>query len=259
MLFLMVGSGSPTPSRSPHNPGANCLQCHPHLKIGGTIYSDSTGRTIQSGVAVSLLSPNGMLSVLDRSDNNGNIAASLIDDGVYRITIGSATSRTWHAIPHQSGCNTCHSAGGNTSSTRTAVFPKYHTSIPSDNECTHCYHFPATQSLTHLISSGVLSGRSQALPIPGSKVEMPGLPSSGIVFTPSEYKIISARPDIFAQGYFSMFDVILAVAARNSIQTVELWKSHGKPHVYQCSGNGTQYAFIGLSISLFKTVCARSG
>ncbi len=50
--------------------------------------------------------------------------------------------------------------------------------------------------------------------ISGSQVNIGGQTFS---FDPSEFSISTIRGDIFAPGYFSMFDVILAVAEKNDI------------------------------------------
>lgn len=49
-------------------------------------------------------------------------------------------------------------------------------------------------------------------------------------FDPSQYNITSVRPDIFASGYYSMFDIIVAVAQRNNVPIEYNWDSTRMTH-----------------------------
>lgn len=65
-----------------------------------------------------------------------------------------------------------------------------------------------------LATQGVLTNATPLLPVPGSQVILLG---QIVPFDPQEHSIVTVRPDIFAPGYFSMFDVILAVAKKKAI------------------------------------------
>ncbi|MEO0249554.1 MAG: carboxypeptidase-like regulatory domain-containing protein [candidate division WOR-3 bacterium] len=210
-----------------HQPGEDCFKCHSEFQVAGTVFSDATGKQTQPGVPVSLIKEDGGEIVLGATNANGNIASSSVPNGRYLMRVSALTSRTWHAIPGQGSCNTCHIVGGNGSSVRTKAFPPYHTRIPSDNDCAHCHHFPASMSLAQLKTLGVLNAASQPPPLPGSQVEIAGRVFS---FNPADYNITTVRPDIFAPGYFSMFDVILAVAERNGIPLTYHYDESCKTH-----------------------------
>jgi hypothetical protein len=99
-------------------------------------------------------------------------------------------------------------------------FPAMHTALPSNNQCNNCHHFPASMAMEQLMSSGVLtSAHAPDLP-PGSYVI---IGSDTSRFDPSLYSITTHRPDIFAPGFYSMFDVILAIAARKTIPVEYSW------------------------------------
>jgi hypothetical protein len=210
-----------------HNPGQNCFTCHSNFRIAGTVFTDSTGSTAQPGVPVTLTKPDGSTLVLDNSNAHGNIASPIVADGTYLITLGPVTSRTWHVIPGQGSCNTCHIVGGNGSTTRTKRFSPYHTRILSDNDCTHCHHFPTSMAFSQLMTSSVLHTASLPPAPPSSQVEIGG---QVYPFDPSQYNITSVRPEVFAPGFFSMFDVILAVANRHGIAVDYSYDSTRKCH-----------------------------
>jgi len=202
------------PVLAQHQTGTNCLSCHSTFKMGGTVYTDTLATSTRAGVHVKLTAENGAQTILDNTNVNGNIASTLITNGNYLITIGDATSRTWHRIPDQGSCNTCHVKGGNTGSGRPKKFSIYHTRISPDNDCKHCHHFPASMLYSQLATGGVLNVQSKPPAPPGSQVF---IQNQSYPFDPAQYQITTARPDIFAPGYFSMFDAILAVAAKNGI------------------------------------------
>ena len=210
-LFLLFSGSS---AFSQHNPGKDCLSCHLNFKIGGTVFSDSTGVFVQPDVPIFLMDSAGIQIVLDQTNSHGNFSSPVLAKGSYLIQVGETASRTWHCIPAQGSCNTCHIVGGNDSDTRIKRFPVYHTTVPSDNDCRNCHHFPATQRLEQLMTPTVLNPARQALPLPDSQVEIAGRRFS---FDPDQYNIESVRPDIFAPGFFSMFDVILVVADAHQI------------------------------------------
>lgn len=197
-----------------HNASADCLGCHGGFKMGGAVFTDSQANQVAPDVPVTLTRPDGSSLVLDGSNSAGNIAQTLIPDGTYLIQVGDVTSRTWHSIPGQGACNVCHtpSAGAGSSSTKT--LPSLHTQLPPDSDCTHCHHFPATMSLDELVPEGVLNTAASDPMPPESSVRILDRTFS---FDPSTVTISTVRPDIFAPGFYSMFDVILAVASSNGI------------------------------------------
>lgn len=210
-----------------HNPGADCFSCHSTFKIAGTVYSDSTGKTVKPGIPVKLIAPSGGEIILDNTNSNGNIAAPIVPDGSYIISVGDVKSRTWHSIPQRGSCNTCHTVGGSIYPTRTKKFHPYHTQIPSDNNCRNCHYFPASMSYDQLATPGVLNIASLAPPLPGSRVE---ILNQAFTFDPNEYQITTTRPDVFAPGYFSAFDVILAVALKKGFSIEYRYDDSCKTH-----------------------------
>lgn len=238
VLVLATAATRPISSSAPHNAGINCFLCHTNLKLGGTVFADTLGRVVQSGAAVSLIAPDGSITTLDRTDSSGNLYAHVLTDGTFRMKIGEVTSRTWHTIPLQRSCNTCHIPGGNKSATRSSAFPRFHTAIPSDNACTNCHHFPASMQYDKLGTTGVLTTSTAPLPVPGSQVMLLG---QIIPFDPKEQAIVSVRPDVFAPGYFSIFDVILAAAKKRGIPVEYAYddarKTHWITRINSVSGN----------------------
>ncbi len=221
---------TPSPVSSPapaaHFPGEDCFGCHTRFKAAGTVFTDETARSVAPGARVSLVAPDGSKTVLE-TNARGNIAVPMVPDGVYLTKVGDITSRTWHHIPDQGSCNSCHILGGNASEERSKQLGDYHTRIPADNLCAHCHHFPASMSLGELMAPGVLNVASAPPSPPGSQVSIAGQTYS---FDSSKYEIETVRPDIFAPGYFSMFDVILAVAERNGIAIEYEYDESRKTH-----------------------------
>jgi hypothetical protein len=198
--------------------------------MAGTVFSDTNATNVRSGIPVKLIRADGTEVILTGTNENGNIAEPIVPDGTYLMTIGSVQSRTWHTIPNQGSCNSCHILGGNVGGERTKRFRNapYHTRIPADNDCTHCHYFPASMDLSQLITPYVLHTTRLAPPTPGSRVDILG---TIFPFEPDEYDITTVRPDIFAEGYYSMFDVILAVAERNGIALEYAYDDSRKTHL----------------------------
>lgn len=208
------GPGATDPDDGGHSLGADCRGCHFEFDIAGTVWATPSATRPAPGTPVVLTTPTGSQLAISPADPSGNFHSSLIPDGTYRIQVGERTSRTWHDLPAQRACNTCHTPGGGMTGNGTRTMHDLHTALPADNDCRHCHHYPATMSLAQLKSPGVLSASVQAPGIPGSKVAIGG---TAYEFDPAPGSIATARPDIFAPGYFSMFDAILAVAAREGI------------------------------------------
>jgi hypothetical protein len=253
---------------STHYPGMNCSLCHsdtplggPTLKLGGTVFTDSNGITTMSDVLLELINEDG--GAILTSNDVGNIAATDIPDGNYRIKLGEIISKTWHRIPEQGSCNVCHEPGDYTSAERMKLMHDGHTSIPADNGCTYCHYFPASMAYEQLQTPGVLEGTKQPLGAMDAFVEIKGV---RYPFDPNEYKtpfdphdypylfdpndprypsdpnayvhlfdpnggsIETVRPDVFAPGYYSLFDIILAVAERNGIHIDYEYDEAAKTH-----------------------------
>ena len=215
------------PDVGPHHPGEHCLGCHRDLTVAGTVYSDSTGSLVQRGIPISLTAPDGSELVIEKTGPTGNLASPLVPDGSYLVRVGDVTSRTWHAIPRQGSCNTCHAPGDSDSDSIAVVFPALHTQIPAGNSCTHCHHFPATRSISQLKAAGALNAAVVPPGPPGSQVDLLG---RIISFDPSEHQINTVRPDIFAPGNFSMFDAILAAARKEDISVEYHYDDDCKTH-----------------------------
>ena len=217
-ILLLTSSASRAdpadPSMAAHNPGTNCLVCHPAFKAAGTVYQDAKGAETKPGTSVVFTAPDGRMFAMN-ADAAGNLSTAVLSDGRFLIQVNAVTSRTWHALPSQGSCNVCHKSGGNGSANRTKTLPAYHTQLPADNDCRSCHHFPASQTLDAVMTPGVLSAAASDPPAPGSRVDILGRVFD---FDPAQYTIKTTRPDVFAPGSFSMFDVILAVAKKNGIR-----------------------------------------
>ncbi len=223
-----------------HNAGSNCLSCHPQFKVCGTVFSDFSGTTTLSDVSLRLIGTNGEEVVLDDSNSGGNLASPTIPDGNYLIEVGNISSKTWHNIPAQASCNTCHKIDGNASEKRTKLMNEYHGRIPKDNDCTHCHHFPASMSLDQLMTPGVLVGNKPALTTDNSYVRIKGI---NYDVSPGDFDgIETVRPDIFAPGFFSAFDAILETAKRNNIEIEYVWDDSAKTHwIISVDGDTANY------------------
>lgn len=226
-------------SFSQHNSGIDCFTCHTNLTIGGTVFTDTNAINVQSGINFALINPIGDIINAGTSDLNGNISYEGTLTGQYLLTVGNITSRTWHFFPEQASCNICHIPGGNGSTQRSKKFHEFHTRIPNDNDCTHCHHFPATMNYSQLRTTGVLNAASSSPRPPESYVI---IDSTTYFFNPDEFSITTVRPDIFASGYYSMFDVILAVAEANSINLDYYWDNTRKTHfINSVNGDTADY------------------
>ncbi|MFC1606732.1 T9SS type A sorting domain-containing protein [Candidatus Latescibacterota bacterium] len=210
-----------------HNTGRDCLSCHESFAVAGSVFFGESGVIGKEGTAVSLTNEDGGQVVLNTTDSAGNFMSAVVPDGAYRIRVGKRISRSWHTVPVQGSCNICHIPGGNSSESRYKPLPEMHTALPSDNDCTHCHHFPASMSYHELQTSGVLDASREPPSLPDSMVEIAG---KRYPFESSEYDIETVRPDIFAPGYFSMFDVILAVAEKNGLEVEYHYDESRKSH-----------------------------
>ena len=210
-----------------HHAGAGCLGCHPSFQVAGTVFATGEAKALAPFVAVVLTGADGGVLVLESTDAQGNFASAVASPGSYVIRVGDQTSRSWHRIPEHGSCNECHGPGGHNPGGDARLLPTLHTRLPVDNQCSHCHHFPATMAGVRLKAPGVLHVAGEALPVPGSRIRIGG---QVYAFDPARHSIVSVRPDIFAPSYFSMFDVILAVAREQGIALAYHWDPSRKAH-----------------------------
>lgn len=222
-----------------HNPGAACSSCHGAFRLGGTVFTGYESDSEQARVAVTLYSSDGSRVTLPASDDAGRIFASSLADGRYLIRVGALRSRSWHDIPAQRDCNTCHIPGGNLSSERDLQLWALHTDLPESNNCTPCHHYPASMQYGRLATPGQLTGNMQPPVTQESGVIIRG---QEFTFRPGEHAITSIRPDIFAEGYYSLFDVLLSIAAREGIRIAYHWDDDCQTHFID-SMDGTEGEF----------------
>jgi hypothetical protein len=78
-----------------------------------------------------------------------------------------------------------------------------------------------------LQTPGVLDGSQPLLSTDESYVQIKG---ARYPFDPNDYTIQTVRPDVFAPGYYSLFDVILAVAQRHGITINYEYDDDAKTH-----------------------------
>ncbi len=224
------GPGDPDPSpgdQTPtegHNAGSNCCSCHAEYQAAGTVFTAVGDQRSQAGIALSWTLADGTLVRSSTTKADGNIAEMGLADGTYLISVGNVSTRTWHTLPAMACCNTCHLTGGNGLAT---VLPVRHTRVPADNDCTHCHHYPASQSYAQVATEGPLHADAVEPALPASVVEIMGVTYD---FDPLGHDIVSLRDDIFAPGFYSMFDVILAVASANGIELLFHYDSLRKTH-----------------------------
>jgi len=215
LAIALAASSSPGLVSRPtaHHPGEHCLACHPAFKAAGTVFADASGTSPRPGAQAVFLGPDGEEYAVT-ADAAGNLVSAGLPQGRYLVRLNALTSRTWHVFPAQASCNACHLRGGNSSPARTVLLHPYHTRLPSDNDCRGCHYFPASQAYERLRTAGVLNAAAADPPPPASRVDILGRVFD---FDPAQFVIKTTRPDIFAPGYFSMFDVLLAVAKKNGV------------------------------------------
>ena len=221
-LSIAISSGI-----AQHHAGESCSSCHEDYVIAGTLFSSRDISDFLIGESIVLISPDGSERVLDVSNDDGNFFETWIEPGSYLIELGAVSSKAWHKLPDMGQCNTCHKEGGNSSSTRTKRIPSHHTKLPADNDCKACHHFPATMELSQISTTGILSSAYLGPVLPESFVQ---IQQDIFVFNPEDHQIVSLRKDIFAPGYYSMFDVIIAVCKQNNIDVQYYYDASRKTH-----------------------------
>lgn len=223
-VFLCV---SPAPGQRTHVPGESCTGCHPGFGVAGTVFNAYAGGSPAAGSTMVLLRPDGGRITLPPSDSLGRVHAAGIPDGGYLPVLAGARARSWHLLPAQADCNTCHIDGGNGSALRTKQLHRFHTELPADNTCTPCHFFPASMSYNQLRTPGRLNSGAGVLPVQGSAAVIRG---TAYPFAPEQREIRTVRPDIFTPGYYSLFDVLLTVARDNGIRIAYHWDPASATH-----------------------------
>ncbi len=227
VLPLAVHLVAIAPLMAQHHPGERCISCHSSFALGATVFGDDNASAVFGDAPLILRTSTGGVVHLGNSDAEGRIFAPTLDSGRYLIELASLRSRTWHLLPEQRDCNACHIAGGNANASRNLKLGSLHTELPVDNACTHCHHYPASMELSRLATTGTLNARAQRPATQGSAVVIRG---NTYAFDPSAYSISTTRPDMFAEGYFSLFDVLLAVAKRNGHSLSWHWDASCQTH-----------------------------
>jgi len=149
-LGLIVGQAQ----AATHHSGADCLSCHTDFKLAGTVFANSERISTLSGVRLQPI--NNQSGALLSSNSAGNMAAADVPAESCLLRLGNRSSKTWHAIPQQGSCNTCHEPDRHASAVRTVRMLVIHTSIPSDNGRSYCHCFPASTAYEQLQTPGVL-------------------------------------------------------------------------------------------------------
>ncbi|MFA6232635.1 MAG: hypothetical protein WC824_00430 [Bacteroidota bacterium] len=223
MLFLFCAA----PLAAQHHPGEACSGCHAAFLLGGTVFSDYVQNTTIQSAPVALLRSDGGKIALPASDQEGRIFAANVPDGNYLMQLGTVRSRSWHALPEQRDCNNCHVSGGNKTDSRDVVLASLHTQLPENNDCRLCHHFPASMSIDRLATPGFLNAKAARPATQGSGVIIRG---RQYPFDQSTLEVRALRTDIFAPGYFSLFDVLLAVAKREGVAIAWHWDEQCQTH-----------------------------
>ncbi len=234
LLAVTVASLAGWPSAAPidersnvHYAGEDCLECHADYRVGGTVYTDSTGMFPLPDVPLAFITPEGEMVGSDISDTNGNIWSYTLPDGFYLIQLGAISSRTWHAIPWQSSCNSCHSPRCDEPPAGSIRLPEQHTRLGVGNECRPCHGPAGTRSPDRVSPARVLNGTREPLPVPATTVT---ILDRSFTAEPSRHRPGTVRPDVFTRGFFSLFDVILDEAERNGIAITYEYDAAARTH-----------------------------
>ncbi|MBL0175808.1 MAG: hypothetical protein IPP94_11165 [Ignavibacteria bacterium] len=93
------------------------------------MFSAHDGGTATAGARFTLVRPDGGRITLPPSDSLGRIFASAIPAGRYLASVAGLRSRSWHDLPRQADCNSCHVDGGNGSAQRAGAPYQFHTEL----------------------------------------------------------------------------------------------------------------------------------
>ena len=238
-LILAFCLFSASPLFAQHHAGKQCTTCHAPFSLGATVFAGYDAAEVEEGTALLLYRSDGRRTTLPVSDDDGRVYATGIEDGNYLMQIGKLRSRSWHGLPAQKECNSCHVGGGNMGGARDRRLTALHPELPVDNGCASCHHYPASMDYARLATPGRLSGSEQRPVTQGSGVIIGG---REFEFDPAAYTITALRQDIFAEGYYSLFDVLLAVAARHDIRIATHWDDDCQTHFID-SVDGTAGSF----------------
>lgn len=239
-IFMFIVATS-TLFAKPDKTGEQCLSCHDGSgsqiihRIAGTVYTDDKGTAPAKGATVSLTDIVGRNYVLNETNEFGNFWASPaeIPESRYLTKVNNFQSRLWHAFPKErDNCNKCHIPGGNGEPGREVILDSYpencHTLCPISNNCQHCHFNPSPYAPKDVKTTGTLNANKPAVIMPSvSKFYMD---EKWYDFDPVETPIKVHRPDVFAEGYFSVFDVMIALLKKHNIPVEYEYDSSAKCH-----------------------------
>ncbi len=239
MLIIILLFAFTDAASGQHHAGEVCSDCHSAFSLGGTVFAGYDADAAEEGTAITLHRSDGSRVTLPASDDDGRIYATSVESGAYLISVGPLRSRSWHALPGQKDCNSCHVKSGNMSPVRDRRFSPLHPELSAGNDCLPCHHYPASMRYERLATPGRLSGSERRPATQGSAVV---IGSQEYPFVPTDYDISTLRPDIFADGYFSLLDALLAVAKRNGVPVSLHWDEDCQTHFID-SVNGVEADF----------------
>ncbi|MCI0473865.1 MAG: hypothetical protein L0Y76_09825, partial [Ignavibacteria bacterium] len=225
----------------PDSTGAQCLSCHNGSgskvihRIAGTVYTDKNGTTPANNTRVSITDPGGREITVKNTNEYGNFWASPaeVPEGIYLTKVNNFRSRMWHKFPtERDNCNKCHIPGGNGITGQTFTLPDdpnfCHTVCPISNNCQHCHFKPSPYAPKDIHTTGTLNANKPGLVMP--KVSRFYLNEKWYDFNPAEHTIKTLRPDVFADGYYSVFDVMITLLKKNNVAVEYYYDSLAKCH-----------------------------
>ena len=225
-----------------HRSGRDCGVCHDTtFSLAGTVYNDYQGSMEMAGVQAALIDSLGAQPWTGVTDSVGNFWRYLPElPGKYLPRAGSIRARSWHALPGLKSCNACHIVGGNSE----RMFPADHTFINTENDCSGCHHYPRAESYALLSTPGRLNGTPVTPPVVRDRVI---IGSNTFYFAPDSVTITTARPDIFAPGYYSLYDVLLSTSQKYGFALASHYDTTLFTHVIDAiNGNPGPWWFHGI-------------
>ncbi len=236
-----------------YQPGKDCFECHDkggssgkEFRIAGTVYTDSLASDFSSGATVTLTAIDGSEITLSASDDSGCVWATPgeIHSGPYLIKVNDYRSRMWHPIPEWGSCNVCHMEGGNEIPGETVEllsgYKNGHPTLPYTNNCQHCHYNPAPYAPKDVHTVGTLdAGKPAPYMPPQSSFSING---QSYNFDPDDHTITAKRQDVFADGYYSIFDVILALCNKHRMAVEFEYDESAKCHfITSLNGSSGDY------------------